>query len=165
MDKLVEQAIVHLANNTYSDWAWAHKEVVKSSTFRELLQKEIKRIKNEAQQKEYHYMITFTVSPTLHPTIDNETEKQIEDYIRSQSDRTGLHVKEMHYVKELHKNGRPHWHVSVTTTKAIKKALFSYYQKIYGNIDFSRSKGKNNQDALAYMSKSGTPTKLKKVAL
>lgn len=160
MDKYIEQALVHLANNTYSDWAMAHKSIVCSASFREDLRKEIKRVKKEAQLKDYHYMITFTVSPKLHPHLGTETEKAIEDYIRSQSTRTGLHIKEMHFVKELHKSGRPHWHVSLTTTKSIKKALFSYYQKLYGNLDFSRSKGKNNQDTLAYMSKSGTPMRL-----
>lgn len=161
MDKLIAEAIVHLANNTYSDWAWAHKTEVSSATFRQELQDEIKRIKKEAKKQDYHYMITFTIDPNKHPKVDTELTKRIEDYITAQSTRSGLHIKEMHYVKEFHKNGRPHWHVSLSTTKSIKKALFSYYQKIYGNIDFSRSKGKNNQDALAYMSKSGTPIQLK----
>lgn len=157
MDNYIDQYIVCIQAGCASDWAEANQSIYTSEAFHKAF---VKRCK-EKKKKDYHYMITFTISPKLHPEINSELKTKILEYITAQAERTGLHVKEMYYVEENHKNGRPHWHVSLTTTKAIKKALFSYYQKLYGNIDFSRSKGKTNQDTLAYMSKSNTPVKLK----
>lgn len=161
MDNYVDEALQALSDGSYSDWAVEHEDIVKMSCFREALTLAIKAFKKCQGSKKYHYLITFTIDPKKHPTVSDELEATIEKYISDQATRTGLNVHEMHMVKELHKNGRPHWHCSVTTTKSIKKALFTYYQKIYGHVDLSRSKGENNQDSLDYMSKCGTPTKLK----
>lgn len=108
----------------------------------------------------YIYMLTFTISPGKHPLITRELEELIENYIKSQFTRKALRVCEAHYVKEHHKDGRPHWHVSVQTECAIKKSLFTYYQQKYGNIDFSRTKGKTVKTALTYMSKENIPIKI-----
>lgn len=157
MDHYIDQYIICMKAGVGGDWAEANQSIYTSSAFHNAY---VKRCKQK-EKKDYHYMVTFTISPKLHPEINSELKTKIVEYITAQAERTGLHVKEMYYVEEAHKDGRPHWHASITTTKAIKKALFSYYQKLYGNIDFSRSKGKNNMDALAYMSKSNTPVQLK----
>lgn len=160
MDQLIDQAIVHLADESFNDFMEAHPQLARNKTFKELLVKRIKKVKQDAKLKDYIYMITFTISPKLHPEITDPLVKEIEHYIREQGSRTGLHVKEMHLVKELHKNKRPHWHVGIVTTKSIKKSLFTYYQKKYGSLDFKSNKGKNIQDILGYMSKSDTPTRI-----
>lgn len=161
MDEYVNEAMEALSTDSYSDWAVAHEDIVKMSCFRAMLADAIKLYHKCAKKNKYHYLVTFTIDPKKHPEITEELETSIETYIKNQADRQGLNIHEMYIVKEFHKNGRPHWHCSITTTKSLKKALFTYYQKLYGTIDLSRSKGENNQDSLNYMSKCGTPTKLK----
>lgn len=107
-------------------------------------------------QKFYFYLVTFTLKPTSLQQAD-----LAEAYIRAQfTDRPALQVVEAHYVRELTKNGVPHWHVAVKTTKPLAKDRFNYYENLFGQTDVSKNKHKNLNDALNYISKSGTPTKL-----
>lgn len=159
MPDIIEIAMDHLKDGTFSLWAWDNRNIVSSATFQKAFAQAIALAKQPS--KKYIYLITFTIDPKLFENIDKELEDDIEAYILRQRDRSGLHITDMYYVKELHKNGRPHWHVSVTCSRPIKKSLFKYYQRKYGNIDFSRSKGENNLDALNYMSKSETPTRVR----
>jgi hypothetical protein len=48
----------------------------------------------------------------------------------------------------------------ISSTVSLKKSLFSYYQKLYGNLDFSQTKGKTDQEIKTYISKDNKPTKL-----
>lgn len=110
--------------------------------------------------KEYRYLITFTISPKKFETITDSLEEEIEDFIESQSKRKALKITHFAYVRELHDNKRPHWHVSIKTSKCLKKDRFNYYIKKYGYIDFSKSKDTNEQESLDYLSKSGTVKEL-----
>lgn len=110
----------------------------------------------ERDLKSYRYLITFTLSPTLQPDIDDTLIHTIEEFIAGQGNRSGLSIIHYAYVRESHQDGRPHWHASIITTKPLKKDRFNYYIKKYGNIDLSKSKSTNKWEALDYLSKSGT---------
>jgi hypothetical protein len=120
----------------------------------------LRNILCQSDKKTYIYMVTFTISPKLHPNITPSLVKEIEDYIISQSQRTAMKLTAFEYVKEFHKSGAPHWHVLISSTVSLKKSLFSYYQKLYGNLDFSQTKGKTDQEIKTYISKDNKPTKL-----
>lgn len=152
MDKLVSEYFSAIESGSSASWAEAHRTVFTSQTFHNEFCKQLKL----RDQAKYVYMITFTLDPSKWPEVADELCEEVEEYIAAQGTRKGLQIVEYHYVKEYHKNGRPHWHVSVISTKSLKKSLFKYYQQKYGNIDFSRTKGKNNLDTLEYLSKSGT---------
>lgn len=120
----------------------------------------VKKNKRDSQSKvrdKKVYLITFTIDPKKHPDITDQLCRDIEDYIIKQPNRTALHIKNMSYVKEMHKNGRPHWHTCVTTTRAIRSDAFRQYERVYGNVDISRNKHTNDADILAYMSKDSDP--------
>lgn len=105
----------------------------------------------------YYYLVTFTIDPK----INTSTDDQIEAYIRSQfTNRPSLCIKEAHIVKEFTKKNVAHWHVSVKTTKPLKKDRFHYYARKYGQIDISKNKAQNLNDGLNYISKSEQPTAL-----
>lgn len=106
-----------------------------------------------SKQKNYYYLITFTL-------VDKDNESSAEAYIIRQTERSALKLQSYEYVKEYTKAGMPHWHVSAVTTKPLKKDRFHYYSKKYGSIDLSRSKAQHDFEALNYISKSATPTKL-----
>lgn len=137
-----------------------HKSNVPATSHQEF-SKELKKILDKNKRKTFIYMLTFTISPTLHPVITPALENKIEDYIKKQAERKmTLGITGFSYVKEHHKDGRPHWHASLTTSKSLKKNRFQYYTKLFGNLDFSRTKGQTNQEALNYMSKEAIPITL-----
>lgn len=106
--------------------------------------------------KSYKYMITFT----LKPDAEDDHEKA-EFYIKEQVNRDALGILQYYYVKELTKAGVPHWHVAMSTTKPFKRNRLQYYEKKFGSVDVSRTKGQTIQEALNYMSKEGQPKCLK----
>lgn len=108
-------------------------------------------------EKTYQYMITFTIDPKKYATINDELIEKIEEYIKAIPLRTALKITKFEMVRESHKDGRPHWHTLVVSTKSLKKSLFTYYQKLYGNIDFSKSRVKCVNNIRQYISKSETP--------
>lgn len=156
MENQVKEYLQAIDSGKAEEWASHHLSVFRTPSFHTEFCRQLKK----RDVKKYIYMVTFTVSPSKWPEITESLENEIEAYIVSQATRQGLNVLEYHYVKELHKSGRPHWHVSVVAGKALKKSLFKYYQQKYGNIDFSRTKGENNQDTLNYISKSNTVTRV-----
>lgn len=108
----------------------------------------------------YHYMLTLTLSPTLHPNPDLIIE-EVEQYIVSIGRRaTALHLTNVEYAQELHKDGRPHWHILLSSEKPIKKNRFQYCSQKFGHLDFSRSKGQTNDNILNYISKDTLPIKV-----
>lgn len=121
------------------------------------ISKLMKQYFNSLQEKRYFYLITFTTDPTK---VKVEDEEEVEKFIISQADRTALQFTNFYYVKENHKSGRSHWHCAVQTKKPLKKDRFNYYQKIYGNVDLSRTKAQTIQEALNYISKDGVPNQL-----
>lgn len=124
--------------------------------FRSALSKAI----DDSFEKEYIYMVTFTIDPKKHSDISASLHDEVDNYIRSQKDRSKLKLKSFEYAKELHKDGRPHWHVLIKSSASLKKSLFTYYQKKYGNIDFSQTKGKTEHEIQEYISKDSLPIKL-----
>ncbi len=113
----------------------------------------VKRFKmacNKNEKKKYYYMITFTLKR------DFCDYKNIEAFIKTQAFRSALQIEKASIVRELTKNGRPHWHMSVVTTKLLKKDRFTYYQKHYGNIDISKNRHNTGSEMLEYMCKSNT---------
>lgn len=107
-----------------------------------------------ANIKYYHYLVTFT----LKPTIPKSQWDSIEDYIKNQFKREPLKIHEAHITREYTKKLVAHWHVSVTTTKPLKKDRFNYYIQQYGNIDISKSKAQNLEEGLNYINKCSTST-------
>lgn len=104
------------------------------------------------EKKKYIYMLTFTLKPEAVGKA-----KEAEDFVRAQADRKALGITSYSYVKELTKAGVPHFHAVIETEIPLKKNRFQYYEKIYGKVDFSRTKGQTNQEALEYISKDSVP--------
>lgn len=100
--------------------------------------------------KKYRYLITFTLN---NPAKAVEAEQ----YVRDQSKRKHLDLTRWVMAKEYTKKGVPHWHCAVEARKPIKKNRFQYYEKLYGFIDVSRTKGQNLDEALQYISKESVP--------
>lgn len=111
--------------------------------------------------KLYYYMLTFTLDPKKNDFSDDFYDT-VEEYICKQMKRTPLRVTEAHVVREGSDEDQKHthWHASVITEKPLKKDRFSYYQKLYGNIDVSKSQIKSNNEHLDYMSKQSTPKRV-----
>lgn len=100
----------------------------------------------------YRYLVTFTLAP------DNVSKAdEAEQYIRNQPNRSMLGIQYYAYVREQHKSGVPHWHSVVVTDRPLKRNRFQYYEKLYGKIDCSRTKGQTHQEALNYISKESVP--------
>lgn len=111
----------------------------------------------EIQNRKYIYMLTFTVSETLHKKISEELADEIEEYLRAIEKRKSvLKIIKFSLVREYHKNGRPHWHALIETLKCLKKDRFNYYIKKYGFIDISRNKAQTDTEIINYLHKSGT---------
>lgn len=110
----------------------------------------------EISEKNYYYLITFT----LKPGMESSSEKA-EQYIKAQfTNRPALGVQEAYISKEQTKKGVDHWHVSVRTSKSLAKNRFNYYTKIYGHIDISKNKCQNLEDSINYISKQVKPEQL-----
>jgi len=118
------------------------------------------RIREEKVNK-YQYLVTFTVDPKKHPEITPELEERITRLLESVPNRKALSVEECSYVKELHKSGRPHWHMKLVLLKALRSDAFVTFTKAYGNIDISRSKHTNGQHIDLYLEKEGEVKVLK----
>lgn len=106
----------------------------------------------KASQKSYYYMGTFTIAPAKKHLF-----AEAKDYIVQMVSRSALHLEQFAYVQEQHKNGDPHFHVAVKSSKPIKKNRFAYYTKKFGFVDWSRSQCDSMHESLAYMSKEGEP--------
>lgn len=100
--------------------------------------------------KKYLYLITFTLRDPLN-------SDKAEEYIRDQVNRSHLDLTRWIMAKEHTKKGVPHWHCAVEARKPIKKNRFQYYEKLYGFIDVSRTKGQTLDEALQYISKESVP--------
>lgn len=106
-------------------------------------------------KRKFIYLLTFTLRPDKQ---SSEFSEKAEEYIRDISKRDALGIKYLAFVREHTEKGVPHWHVCIETKTALKRNRFQYYEKLYGFIDISRTKGQTTQEALNYMSKEGTPT-------
>lgn len=112
------------------------------SQFLKVLQKVMK----EQEKKKYFYLLTFTLKP------EADADKA-EAYIRRVPERAPLQVTRCDLVKEHTKKGVAHWHMSVITTKALKKDRFSYYAQKFGHLDISKNKAQIYDEMLEYMTK------------
>lgn len=112
--------------------------------------KTFKSVVAKLEKKKYYYLITFTLRQ------DYKNYDNIEAFVKTQAFRPALQICKASVVRELTKNGRPHWHMSVISTKIIKRSRFNYYQKQYGNVDISKNKHDTDLDMIDYMCKSDT---------
>lgn len=112
--------------------------------------KSFKQSVNKLERKKYYYMITFTLAKDY----TEKEYKEIEKFIETQAFRPALQIEKASIVKELTKRGRPHWHMSIVSTKIIKKDRFNYYANLYGTIDISKNRHNNDSEMMNYMSKS-----------
>lgn len=108
--------------------------------------KVLQRTMKEQEKKKYYYLITFTLKPGADPD-------KAEAYIRRVPERSPLQVTRCDLVKEYTKKGVAHWHMSVITTKALKKDRFSYYAQKFGTLDISKNKAQQYDEMLEYMTK------------
>lgn len=123
-----------------------------------LLAQEKERKENQKRKpaKTHRYLITFT----LKPDAVNKS-KEAEDYVVSQAKRqNALGINQMHYVVEKTKQGVPHFHVVLETDTPLKKNRFQYYEKLFGHVDISKTKGTTIDEGLNYISKESKPIKL-----
>lgn len=150
--------IAHDNNEDQLEWGRRNSSHFSTKQFLQAMA-EIDTIRRASRVKEYLYMVTFTIDPKKHPVIDDKLEEKIVRLIESQPERKALQCREASMVKELHKSGRPHWHLKLLTTKALRSDAFTQFVKVYGNVDISRTKTyKSPADALhmdIYMSKEG----------
>lgn len=117
--------------------------------------------KQQGKVKLYYYLLTFTLDPKKN-TLSDDLYDTVEEYICKQMKRQPLRVTESHIVREGSDEDQKHthWHVSVICEKHLKKDRFSYYVKLYGNIDISKSQIQSNTEHLDYMSKQNTPKRV-----
>lgn len=107
--------------------------------------------------KTYQYLVTFTIDPAKHPDSGQELEDKIEQYISNIPHRPALRLNKCAYVRELHKSGKPHWHVKLQTKKPLRSDAFKVYQNNFGNVDISRSKHTNDESHIDfYLNKENT---------
>ncbi len=112
--------------------------------------------KYEKLNKVYQYMITFTIANSSGVDLKNEDQLlSIENDIKKYfvKNKLSKFIKFAYMVREGNKydGKRPHWHVSVQSTIAIKKHLhFKNYLNTIGNIDNSKSCVKTCNNALEY---------------
>lgn len=109
-------------------------------------------------ERGYRYLLTFT----LKEDFDDETIRLAEQWIH-RNVVNPLHKPIAGHVwiaREKTQAGRDHWHVCGTYGISLKKNLFKYYEKKFGKIDFSRSKGEKEEITLGYLSKEEAPTLL-----
>lgn len=112
--------------------------------------------KKKDPPKKYIYLVTFTLRPEHHE--DEIIHKLAQSHIEGIAKRDALLLTYFSFVKEHTKAGVPHWHAVIVSENPIKKNRFQYYEKLYGNIDISRTKGQTTQPAIDYISKEGIPT-------
>lgn len=119
--------------------------------------------------KYYQYMVTFTLDPSkVADPISQEREDKIDDLVKCQGTRPGLKIVHYSYVKEYHKNGRPHWHSCVVTSVPLKLDRFINFTNRYGTVkidkskllDFKKNWAQQIGDIQNYLSKYGDPIKV-----
>ncbi len=113
-----------------------------NTEFLTLLKKRIK----DAERKKYYYLLTFTLKPGADAV-------KAKEYVIRIPERTPLQIIRCDYVEELTKNGVQHWHMSIVTTKALKKDRLQYYAQKYGAFDISKNKAQQYDEMLEYMAK------------
>ncbi len=152
MENIVSRYLVDLKEHNDTDWVNTHI----GADFHREFKKQLK----SRDLKRYIYMATFTIDPSKHPEVTPELTNEITDFIESQAKRTALRLKKFTYVQEEHKDGRPHWHVLIETTKALKKDRFNHFIKKYGNLDLAKNKAQQTDEIMNYISKVGLPKTL-----
>lgn len=113
-----------------------------------IFEKQAKEWSEKKSLKFYNYFITFTTTP--------ETLKGSEEFLISQKDREGLKLKEFMYVKE-HAETNLHYHVYLSSTKALEKQDFKHWIKTRGHVDFKRVTPGTEGQTKSYFYKEGTP--------
>lgn len=145
-------AIAAPSSRSYHDFGL----YLQSSKYRKHYFKFLEIRDKKLNQENYRYLLTFTLKPESVDKADTA-----EEYIKTQTDREALKIVSFAYVKELTKNKVPHWHAVIETEIPVKRNRFQYYEKLFGHVDISRTKGQTTQEALNYISKDSPPIVLK----
>lgn len=140
-----EQFLIKLKENNFDHRA---PDLVAFTT--ENMQKIVHDIKYWEPEKEYKYMLTFTLDPSKVNLKDNDKKDKIEKYI-SNLIRGPDTIKA--YMAREHNDSNTHWHVIVHRRKALKSDYLSYYKKTYGRVDTSRSKNLEDTHSMKYLTK------------
>ncbi len=151
-DKLMEPSSNGLPDEYLNAFVMHYKRVV-------TLVKNARKKTESAKGRRYTYLLTFTIRKEH---VDTKSLRdEILAYISKQFLRKPLNVLKAHIVEEDTKAGRPHWHVSVETSKGLKLDRFNYYKQKYGYVHRTEaSKHNNYESALNYLAKTGNPTKI-----
>lgn len=116
--------------------------------------KTLQKVMKDREKKKYYYMLTFTLK-------EGSSSEKAHEYILRVPERKPLQVIRCDYVNEKTKKGVDHWHMSLITTKALKKDRFSYYEQKFGHLDISKNKAQQYDEMVEYMTKSDEIIKLK----
>lgn len=117
--------------------------------------------KHEKESKRYRYFLTFTLDrkkQRFSRTEDFYTE--VQTYVENLAFSAQFEALSWVVVREHHKDGTPHWHVSVESKRCIKKSFFRYYERIFGLINISKSRENGVEFAINYMQKENDPVSI-----
>lgn len=110
-----------------------------------------------ADKRVYYYMLTFNLKPEC--WNKKSIDKARKTVIRTAT-REPLQISRCHYVEEHTKVGTEHWHMSIITSKRLKKDRFADYNKNYGFVHISENKAQTYWTMLDYMNKENMPIHL-----
>lgn len=111
----------------------------------------VRDARNWEPKKEYKYMLTFTMDPKKIENNQSNRDK-IELYICNLMRKA--ETSKCYYSKE-HELTNCHWHVILHRNKALESNYLSYYKKVFGHVDVSRSKILGDTESTKYLSKEG----------
>lgn len=120
--------------------------------------------KRKKAEKTHRYLVTFTFDPKKLPAAESDYPDFFdiaEQYIENLAFSRQYSATHWAVVREHHAPPRDkicHFHVSVVSSKILKKSFFRYYVKTYGNIDISKSRVNTTEFAINYMQKENEPT-------
>lgn len=111
------------------------------------------------EEKEYKYMLTFTMDPSVFDDIhDPDTQDLVQLYIEKVLSHRVIHKS--YYVKE-HADSNCHWHAIIHTKYAYNTNNLAYYRRYYGHVDLSRSTIKTDEFSMKYLEKENKVTIIK----
>jgi len=155
--ELMVQEFIKLAKHDGLEASTYYMDMVGDNQTLELaFSAELKKQLKRGNQKEFIYMVTFTIDKKKVEDLSESKIDEIEYYISSQKNRKALNLLKFSIVREQCKDGTPHWHALMISSKYLAKDRFNYYINKFGNIDISKNKSNCSQEIINYMSKSGT---------
>lgn len=105
--------------------------------------------KNKEKNLRYTYLVTFTLRPVHHASFEKLLEP-IEKWLNEQLSRGSLCIVKGEWSREYTKQGIPHWHLGLMTTKPVHQKVFQNFKNLYGfvKVDKTRGKFETSDDAM-----------------